>query len=92
MKKSKRFLFNVVEEFILNPDYKDYSGGRIEVFDKKNDSGFAIGEARFLIPTEFMEKFREVFDFKESDLPVYIDFDVKKMIKDGQKRSNSKNT
>lgn len=70
----KRYFFSVVEEGIMNPKYKGYRGGRIEVFDKKRENGYASYEARFLIPEEFIEGFRELFDFVESDKPVYIDW------------------
>jgi len=71
-RSTKRYFFSVVEEAVMNPDYKGYSGGRIEVFDRENKSGHAIYEACFLMPTEFMENFRNVFDWKESNLMPYI--------------------
>jgi hypothetical protein len=72
MVKSKRYSFSGVEEMIGNPDYKNFKGGRIEVYDKKDKSGYACYEARFLIPIEFMDSFRETWDLKESD---EMDFD-----------------
>lgn len=47
------------------------SGG-LEV---KDSSG--CYEARFLIPEEFMDAFRELWDFKESDKMPYIMWDCK---------------
>ena len=78
-KKERRFFFSVIEEGIMNPDYKGYRGGRVEWFDKKDKSAksYASGEARFFIPEEFMGGFRELFDFKESDLPIMIDWRMK---------------
>lgn len=72
MPKRKRYFFSVVEEGIMNPKYKDYRGGRIEVYDRKDKRGYACYEARFLIPEEFMDSFREVWDFKESDEMPFI--------------------
>ncbi len=73
-KKQKRFFYNIVEETIQNPNYCGYCGGRVEVYDKKSASPYPIYEARFLIPEEFMSGFRELFDFKESDLPIMINW------------------
>jgi hypothetical protein len=33
MSKKKRYFFSVVEEMVMNPKYKGYRGGRIEVYD-----------------------------------------------------------
>ena len=75
MSKKKRYFFSVVEEMIMNPKYDGYRGGRIEVYDRKDDSGYACYEARFLIPEEFMDAFRELWDFKESDKMPHIRWD-----------------
>jgi hypothetical protein len=64
----KRYFFSVVEEMIMNPDFKGFRGGRIEVSDEQSDNAFPIYEAHFLVPEELYEDFRAVFDFKESDL------------------------
>jgi hypothetical protein len=77
-KLPKRYFFSVVEECIMNSDYEGYRGGRIEVYDNQDDSGYAIGEARFFIPEEFIEGFRNLFDFKESDKEIFIDWDMSK--------------
>jgi len=71
-KKEKRYFFSIVEEVIMNTDYAGYRGGRVEVYDNRRNDGYASYEARLLIPEEFWEGFREVFDMKHSDLPVYI--------------------
>ena len=63
-----------MEEGIQNPEYFGYRGGRIEITDTKSDSSYPIAEARFLIPKEFIVGFRETFDFKESNLPIIINW------------------
>jgi len=75
MPKKKRYFFSVVEEVIMNPKYQDYRGGRIEVYDRKDKSGYACYEARFFIPKEFINSFRETWDFKESDRMPFIHWD-----------------
>lgn len=67
--KMKRYFFSVIEEMVLNPDFAGYRAGRIEVTDNLSKSAYpVVYEARFLVPEEFYEGFRAVFDFKESDL------------------------
>lgn len=63
-----RYFFSVVESAVLNPDFKGFRMARIEVTDEESDSHYPIYEAYVLLPEEFMDGFREVFDFKESDL------------------------
>ena len=75
MKKRKRYFFSVIEEGIQNPKYRSFRGGRIEVYDRKVKSSYACYEARFLIPIEFMDSFREIWDFKESDEMPFIRWD-----------------
>jgi len=75
--KSKKYWFSVVEEFIMNENAKYFRGGRIEVYDRDSKTGYAIWEARFWIPIEFYDQFRETFDFKESDNMPYINWDYK---------------
>ena len=65
--KKGRYWFNVIEEFVMNPAYQWGRGGRIEVYDSKSKSGYAVYEARWFLPVEFADKFREIFDFKSSD-------------------------
>lgn len=77
MSKKKRYFFSVVEEMVMSPQYKGYRGGRIEVYDRKEKSGHACYEARFLIPEEFMDGFRKLWEFKESDKMPYIRWDYK---------------
>lgn len=75
-KIKKKYFFNIIEEAVQNPDFYGFRGGRIEVYDRDSKSPYAMEEYRFLIPDEFMDAFREVFDFKESDLPIQIDWNM----------------
>ena len=76
MGKEKKYFFNVIEEFVMNPKYQWGRGGRIEVH--QNGKPHAIYEARFFLPSSFMGAFREVFDFKESDKMPYVDWNYTK--------------
>ena len=83
-KKSKRFFYSVVEEFSFNKDYNNFRMGRIEIYDSHDKSGYASDEVRFIIPAELFSAFREWIDFKESDYPIMIkfDMDVTKFVKE----------
>ncbi|PIU76174.1 hypothetical protein COS75_00450 [Candidatus Pacearchaeota archaeon CG06_land_8_20_14_3_00_35_12] len=79
-KKHKRYSFSVTEEMVMNPKYFGFRGGRIEIFDRKSQSPYSIYEARFFVPEEFFEAFREVFDGKEtnkSPKKTYLRWDMK---------------
>jgi hypothetical protein len=84
-KKNKRFFFNVVEEIVQNPDYFGYRGGRIEVSDEKDKSGYPIYEARFLIPEELYNGFLDWIDFKESDKMPLLEWRAGMTLKSGDR-------
>jgi len=69
----KQYHFSVVEEMVMNPKFFAYRVGRIEVYDSKNNIEFEMG---FLVPKEFYEDFRKVWDGKSSDVLPKIYFDV----------------
>lgn len=75
MAKKKRYFFSVIEEGIKDTKYKSFRRGRIEVYDSKSKNDYAIYEAKFLVPMKFMNSFRKVWDFKESDEMPFIHWD-----------------
>ena len=74
----KRYQFSCIEEGVLNPAFAGYRYFRVEVYDNESDSSYAIYEASFLIPEEFYEPLRDIFDMKESDLMPRIVWECKK--------------
>jgi len=63
MKKQKFFL-SFVAEFIMNPEYENYTGGRLEVYGK--DDEYAREEIRFFTDRENeFRKFRDKWDFEK---------------------------
>lgn len=74
--KKKRFWFNCVEEAVLNPKFLGFRYFRVEVFDRKSKSGYAIYEGRFLLPEELFDKFYNLLDGYETDLPLNIRIDL----------------
>lgn len=75
MKKGRYFL-NVVEEGIMNPTFRGYRGGRIEIYDTTSNSPYSMDECRFLIPEKFIDGFRDLFDFQYTDTPIKIEIDM----------------
>jgi len=60
-KDNKRYFLNVVEEYIYNPKYKDYIGGRVEIWDQVDGNGIGSDEEiRFLT-----KKKEEFYIFRE---------------------------
>lgn len=59
--KSQEFHLSFVEEGIMDEKYKDWTGGRVEVF--LYDETFSIEEFRFLtLRNKEWEEFREKYD------------------------------
>ena len=56
-----------MEEFWkdIDPKYKDYVFGRVEIYDGSDGSHFAIDEIRFLTNKKSWYKFRAKWDFKD---------------------------
>ncbi len=75
-KKEKRFWLSIVEYGVMNPTFQDFRVARIEVHDRESDSPYQIYEGHITLPVELMDKFREIFDFLETDLPIRIDFNM----------------
>ena len=92
MKKEKRFFYSVVEELSFNRDYDAFRMGRVEIHDSHEKSGYPIDEARFIIPNELFPAFRKWIDFKESDNPIMIRFemDVNKFVDANKKKMSDK--
>jgi hypothetical protein len=65
--KSQKFHLSFVEEGIMDEKYKDWTGGRVEVF--VNDETFNIEEFRFLtLRNKDWEEFREKYDGEDVDI------------------------
>ena len=61
----KTYFISFVEEFWtdIDPKYKDYVVGRVEVYDDEHD--YDIDEIRFLTNKKSWYKFRDRWDFKD---------------------------
>jgi hypothetical protein len=74
--KKKRFQLSCIEEAVLNPKYKGYRGGRIEVFDSKNRKSFHHWEFHFLLPEEIFDSFYNIFDGLKTDMLPEVTMDA----------------
>ena len=71
-----RYNYSVTEEGVQNPKYAEkFSGGRVEVFDNLNDSGYAVYEWRFLMPWQALGGFIDWIEDVETDYPIMINAD-----------------
>ena len=62
--KRNKYFLSFVEEMVFNPDFKNYVGGRVEVFIKEEE--YDIEEIRFFTNRrEEFRKFRNEWDFKD---------------------------
>ena len=60
----KRYFLSFVEEFIMNPKYGGYAGGRMEIYKESSDTGYAMDEDRYFTKDVGFYKFRDKWDFK----------------------------
>jgi len=66
MKKAeKKWFFNIIEEAMFDEKWKDYAGGRIEIWHK--DCPYDVEEIRLILPIKLFRKIREALDFQECD-------------------------
>lgn len=62
--KDKKYFISFIEEGVMNPDYSDCIGGRVEIHN--NEIGKEIEEIRFLTKRQYLfSLFRDIIDFQE---------------------------
>ena len=62
----KNIWLSFVEEMMMNPKFRDYVGGRVEVWNRKSTNGWAEREIRFFAPrTDEWYAFRDKWDFRD---------------------------
>jgi len=50
-----------------------YRMGRIEVFDRENESGYAVREGIYTMPFESANQFEDFIESIQTDLPIHIE-------------------
>ena len=74
VRPSKRYTYSIVGMGIFSLLGKIYEGGRIEINDRKNDSGYPINEASYFIAKSDFEPFYKFFKDLETDYPIQLSF------------------
>lgn len=66
----KPYFLSFTEEFVMNPHYAGYIGGRVEVYNNEDTggNGYAIDEIRFFTKNvDAFYEFRDLYDFADVD-------------------------
>lgn len=71
--KPKRFSHSTVGYGVVSLMGEHYRMGRIEIFDKENDNGFATSEGFYCLPHQSAMKFEDFIDSLTDDLPLHIE-------------------
>lgn len=69
----KRFSYSTVGYGVFSLLGERYRMGRIEVFDREDDSGYQVHEGFYCMPFEAAAKFEKFIDDLETDLPIHFD-------------------
>ena len=70
---AKRFNYSTVGYGVFSLFGERYRMGRIEVYDREDESGYAVHEGAYSIPFEAAAKFEEFIDSLQTDLPIHIE-------------------
>jgi len=68
-----RFHYSTVGYGVFSLLGEKYRMGRIEIFDSKDESGYAVSEGIYTIPFVAASQFEDFMDSLETDLPINIE-------------------
>ena len=71
--RSGRYYYSTVGYGVFSLLGERYRMGRVEVFDKQNDSGYQIDEGAYCMPFEAANQFEQFIENIETDLPINIE-------------------
>jgi hypothetical protein len=71
--RSGRYYYSTVGYGVFSLLGERYRMGRIEIFDKQNDSGYQVDEGTFCMPFESANQFECFMRTLETDLPINIE-------------------
>jgi len=71
-KKTKRYSYSTVGYGVFSLVGQVYDIGRIEVYDRKEGSGYSDFEFGYWVPHEQAAEFRDFWDNFETDFPIWI--------------------
>jgi hypothetical protein len=67
-----RYYYSTVGYGIFSLFGEKYRMGRIEIFDKENESGYQVDEGIYTLPHEVASQFEDFIESIETDLPIEI--------------------
>lgn len=68
-----RFSYSTVGYGVFSLLGERYRMGRIEIFDEKDDSGYAVSEGSYCMPFVAANQFEDFIESLETDLPINIE-------------------
>ncbi len=71
--RSGRFYYSTVGYGVFSLLGERYRMGRIEIFDKEDESGYQISEGIYTMPFEAANQFEDFIESLETDLPINIE-------------------
>ena len=71
--RSGRFYYSTVGYGVFSLLGERYRMGRIEIFDKEDESGYQINEGIYTMPFEAANQFEDFIESIETDLPINIE-------------------
>jgi len=71
--KPRRFTYSTVGYGVMTLLGERYRMGRIEIFDREDDSGYQVSEGVYCMPFGAATKFEDFIESLETDLPIHID-------------------
>ena len=73
VKKPRRFYYSTVGYGVFSLFGEKYRMGRVEIFDKEDESGYQVDEGSYSLPFEAAVAFENWMDSLETDLPIHIE-------------------
>lgn len=70
--RTGRYYYSTVGYGVFSLFGEKYRMGRIEIFDKENESGYQVDEGIYSLPHEVASQFEDFIESIETDLPIEI--------------------
>jgi len=77
-----RFYYSTVGYGVFSLMGEKYRMGRIEIFDKEDESGYAVSEGIYTMPFVSASQFEDFIESLETDLPINIEIGSHKWCED----------
>jgi len=71
--KPKRYSYSTVGYGVFSLFGEKYRMGRIEVFDREDESGYQVHEGIYSMPFEAAAKFEDFIESLQTDLPIHLE-------------------